>query len=458
MQIDRIPENFKHFRRLQSLPTFGPSGFGCSQRELDLRQAVEELDVWLEKVQQENLLAFPTQEQKQYWFYTFNEATFFWLCKMMEPDHEWPCIQGAWIDICERENEPDFIDGGHVFHQWGTECLPDQLATWEDPDLIRHVEEAFEILSNDWEQCQTRKLFERKMTRIRFLQKEEPMPTSGHRAVKKGHANARERALTQLTVPQEFEKVPEWEQAFHSFRFDQWAAEKPTPIWSSIKQAPVFLVVHLFSGRRREDDVHHWLSHYAVLKGIQLVVLSLDTAVDKDLGNLFHRGVPWRRLERLFLQGLVAAMLAGSPCETFSARHNSLDNGRQGPRPLRSTSRLWGLAGLRLKELRQLSFGSSFELQVLWGSPHHRRTGSKRAPWNAKGAWKSLYLALWTLDLLRLCSKTRTFACIRSPSTYLEHRRSRWQVSFVWDCHGFDNTCWRDSSLTSPSLKLRLLR
>lgn len=44
------------------------------------------------------------------------------------------------------------------------------------------------------------------------------------------------------------------------------------------------------------------------------------------------------------------------------------DNGqeRRGPRPLRTTARPWGLDGLTLREMRQLTQGSAFALQVLW--------------------------------------------------------------------------------------------
>ena len=108
--------------------------------------------------------------------------------------------------------------------------------------------------------------------------------------------------------------------------------------------------------------MHDWLNQFAEQRAIQLVVLSMDTAVDHDL--------------RLFLEGRVAAAVAGSPCETFSAaRHHSLGEGHYGPRPLRSTQRLWGLAGLTLRELRQLGQGSIFQLQVLWCLTQMRITG-----------------------------------------------------------------------------------
>lgn len=132
--------------------------------------------------------------------------------------------------------------------------------------------------------------------------------------------------------------------------------------------APVFLVVHLFSGRRRAGDFHCALKQLAEGRRWQVIILSLDTAVSLEYGNLMTGTASWETLQTLYLDGRVAATLCGPPCETFSeARFTEApDADTHWPRPLRSADRLFGLEGLTMKELKQCSVGSSFFLQCIW--------------------------------------------------------------------------------------------
>ena len=80
---------------------------------------------------------------------------------------------------------------------------------------------------------------------------------------------------------------------------------------------PIFLIVHLFSGRRRSHDVHWHLAKLAEERGIEVAVLSMDTAVSPYYGDLTASSVSWQKLAHLYEQGLVAATVCGAPCETF---------------------------------------------------------------------------------------------------------------------------------------------
>ena len=109
----------------------------------------------------------------------------------------------------------------------------------------------------------------------------------------------------------------------------------------------------------------------------QVHILSLDTAIDKVYGNLSCTSKSWEEVQKLLEAGRVAAGLAGSPCETFSAarywqpeevKDDEVQNTRRAkrwPRPLRDHARPWGLPGLSSKELKQLRQGSQFALQTL---------------------------------------------------------------------------------------------
>ena len=87
-------------------------------------------------------------------------------------------------------------------------------------------------------------------------------------------------------------------------------------------QLPIFLVVHLFSGRRRATDIHAKLEEFALGKGYRVQVLSLDTAVSIFYGNLQASQHTWKCLTTLYKAGRVSATILGSPCETFSAARN----------------------------------------------------------------------------------------------------------------------------------------
>ena len=93
-------------------------------------------------------------------------------------------------------------------------------------------------------------------------------------------------------------------------------------------EAPILWVLHLFSGRRRIGDCHWWLEHIGrhLWPGVIIRMVSLDTAVHPELGNL-ATGPNLARARRLAERGLIAGVLTGPPCETWSAaRHIELDD------------------------------------------------------------------------------------------------------------------------------------
>eukprot|EP00438_Fugacium_kawagutii_P019672 Skav211131 [mRNA] locus=scaffold1786:128836:129765:- [translate_table: standard] len=140
-------------------------------------------------------------------------------------------------------------------------------------------------------------------------------------------------------------------------------------------QKPCFLILHLFSGRRRQGDVHWHLHRLAARHNLELKILSLDTAVAPSLGNLQDDSPTWQHVRRIYHEGLCAASIAGTPCETFSeARFNppeDPDLAARWPRPVRSAQMLFGLNHLSAREYRQLQAGSSFFLQGLLGVASH---------------------------------------------------------------------------------------
>ena len=147
-----------------------------------------------------------------------------------------------------------------------------------------------------------------------------------------------------------------------------WPAVSAVPVVRGYHDKPTLFVLHMFSGRRRDFDCHYWIEALApiMLPEYHVVSLSMDTAIDHQLGNLLE-GASLDHAVSLARGHAFALGLTGPPCETWTAaRHIVRDelHGR-GPRPLRSCLQAWGLPGLSMRELCQLGTGSSLMLHSL---------------------------------------------------------------------------------------------
>ena len=154
-----------------------------------------------------------------------------------------------------------------------------------------------------------------------------------------------------------------------------------TPLLRPVRATPHFLIVHLFSGRRRVADFHWHLDDMARRMQIQVTVLSLDTAVSGYYGNLEITSTTWSRLCTLYEQKWIAGTLTGPPCETFSeARFTELPDQDQGPRPLRSHEQLYTASNI----FEVVNTNSS-----LWGASSFCRAAQ---PWFTTS---SMAVSLW---------------------------------------------------------------
>ena len=126
---------------------------------------------------------------------------------------------------------------------------------------------------------------------------------------------------------------------------------------------PTYYVLHLFSGHSRPQDIRWWAEQISTTAPYDLIVLCLDIVHHEVHGDLTR----WSTITHIITlarQGRFVGGQAGPPCETWSAvRHNCLPNA---PRPLRLRSQLWGLAGLKAREYRQLAIGNLLYQYTLW--------------------------------------------------------------------------------------------
>ena len=117
------------------------------------------------------------------------------------------------------------------------------------------------------------------------------------------------------------------------------------------------VVAHLFSGRRRERDFQSYVEQAVLPESYKSLALSVDIIFSLRWGNLLRV-----ETRELFLhairQGVIACILAGPPCESWSiARKRGLTID-SGPRPVRTIQELEGVSHLRCSELAQVTVGN----------------------------------------------------------------------------------------------------
>lgn len=128
------------------------------------------------------------------------------------------------------------------------------------------------------------------------------------------------------------------------------------------------VLLHLFSGRRRRGDIQFYLDALSAAQSdFALFVISLDIIIDSDYGDATKKETCAFWLDAI-RGGLVIAMLAGPPCESWSharsiqspqsADVTEVVNTR-GPRVLRDLDNLWGFNSVRLKEIMQICVGNA---------------------------------------------------------------------------------------------------
>ena len=123
-----------------------------------------------------------------------------------------------------------------------------------------------------------------------------------------------------------------------------------------------FVVMHLFGGPRRPEDVQHCLEHIMEEMGLKLLMISADLGDDSrwDLGRVDAFEQLWSLVE----EGLVDVIFGGPPCSTWSRARFRLG----GPRPLRRRGKYcWGLPRSRLRaaEAARLDEGNLLMLNHL---------------------------------------------------------------------------------------------
>eukprot|EP00438_Fugacium_kawagutii_P008387 Skav236653 [mRNA] locus=scaffold691:264633:270341:- [translate_table: standard] len=316
-------------------------------------------------------IAVGTPEQEADLCVLLRDATWAWRDAFIEAGH---CLHGVpdladlWLEALLSLSEELHPWGEDVFAVWCREGLvriSDELIDGELEALIDQEVAAF--LPH-----LPRQLLRQRLSGLHRLgahlvaARQTPV---AHRQIKWAPANERERTKWSAHVPNDYFEQKQWLDTFRCATMQDFPADPGVPVVSWRGEHYV-IVAHLFSGRRRQGDLHSWLHNWAETSSVKVLVLSLDTAICETYGNLAHWSVSWKQLLRCYDAGLIGFTMSGPPCETFTeARHTPLPphpdgTPRRGPRPLRSAEMLIGLPGLTFRELRQVQQGTAFMLQV----------------------------------------------------------------------------------------------
>ena len=110
--------------------------------------------------------------------------------------------------------------------------------------------------------------------------------------------------------------------------------------WLKRSVARVMVVLHVFAGARRKNDVHDYVERFADESGVPVFMFGIDLAFDVrwDFSDP-HTVATLMELAHL---GLIDVVLGGPPCSTWSRARFRHIPGRGGPRPLRFRDQLLG--------------------------------------------------------------------------------------------------------------------
>ena len=288
--------------------------------------------------------------------------------RIQRPTEETPDLLDWWFGCLFTFGDALEDWATSVFVAWGEQWLPELIAEAMDGEVEYMLDNAFAEIVDLFPRTATLRRLAVLRQRYQLLRDKLDAPGLPHRPVRMGTANHIERRATIHRVPSAFHDQPTWHAQFRKIAWFDQPPEQGVPLLSSPGAKPCLLVVHLFSGRRREQDFHWFLQKMADDTGVTFLILSMDTAVSPFWGDLHRTSSSWAFLEQCYQRGLVAGTLVGSPCETFSeARFTPPphEDARRWPRPLRSAERLYGLDGLTVRELLQVQTGTNFFLQGL---------------------------------------------------------------------------------------------
>ena len=296
----------------------------------------------------------PTTELVRSCFDRFAQCLHVWTAHPTEID-----FHNDFFNLLLNMDMPEF-QAARVFIFWIETDFQDLHAAM-DPDIYEVLEQSHMSLLEGlhiWHLRAQKKVLQQRWER---LEKGDPVLPKPKGAIPVPHDRRHPIASTYKQLP-----VDEADRKL-------WVVMQNPKINANLGKGPYY-VVHLYSGRRRDGDFHHYMQELLDAGPQQIsqsvLVISIDTAIDEQKMNV-HDAKLWTFLLEAARQGQLLAVLLGPPCETWSSARfeQQLDAAGlqiRGPRPLRGAPNdCWGLLALSLRELQQVSVGNCLLLKGL---------------------------------------------------------------------------------------------
>ena len=350
------PLELQRFHRLPCSATLGPHErplMPAWRREQSRR--LDECDA------QWQALQYPTtvdQEEIDQYATRLSEITQKW---HQEASHDAELLDDQWSQVFSQH--PDEKVAMLAFLHWGRFGMYDTISQWDDPDDIEMVDRLFQGIAEHipiWHLWTQRDVILNQQPPIQLHLHQDP--SAPKQAASRGE---REPIMDHLKEQRSLIRPVA----------GQWATGRiqvnGVPILQDAQGRRYLVILHMFAGRRRDEDCCHWAhelkKEYFADEPFEILVLSVDTAVDAILGNL-DQGDNFESILSLAESGAVALGMSGPPCETWSAaRHLAIESegAQHGPRPLRTRDLLWGQQHRTLRELRQVGTGNRLMLNAI---------------------------------------------------------------------------------------------
>ena len=311
MEKDQHPGGIGHtfgINRRDALQAAGPLPLQIDKSEEDLRQAEDELraatmDYELRFSQDKvDLDTVETLSKK------LSQATRSWFEDGL---HSECGLLTEWCKAMQVGASAD--DAEIVLLAWGCDILPDIWATWESGTAEGIAEKAFYEIIKEKDIYRMDQAINKAREKVRRIQvdRQDDVLSRPHRPVQRGPRYRRGGNKTVRPITRRYRDGDQWHQAWSQSALVNGVADVELPFYKQIDGRKVYLVLHLFSGRRRSKDFHDYLMAMSDTAPFDIRILSLDTAVDQDVGNLQSGGKTWTEVDRLLRGGHVAAGMAG---------------------------------------------------------------------------------------------------------------------------------------------------
>ena len=223
-------------------------------------------------------------------------------------DEEKDLLADAWVEVlCARcfTSEVDLDPWLQmVFLLWGEHWMPDLLGSLEDGVAETDIDHLFADFAS---QLDRYRLLARRAQLEYKLGLCEPTAPTAHPLNAPADRPKCLKANSKVvqSVPRPFADQVLWQQRVRQMSFLDLPPTKACPRLLLPNGEEAFLVVHLFSGRKRPNDVHASLQEFATTCQLKLIALSLDTAVSSEFGDLALGSTSWQTLEQVYAAGAV---------------------------------------------------------------------------------------------------------------------------------------------------------